>query len=169
MKSVTRRILLTAVLGALPTVPHQAQTRFTSFAEVRNVLSRLADVLPPELKVPNASDAERAWIPWAERQDRAIRSRLQRGDEETIVNWVLFGTTFTRLPRVPLDAPGMAVDESQRAKLIAARIVDLANVASVLGIQTEDLAIRHGREFVLLGRARQAEPRGCSLLALDTP
>lgn len=133
MKSVTRRILLTAVLGALLTVPHQAQTRFTSFAEVRNVLSRLADVLPPELKVPNASDAERAWIPWAERQDRAIRSRLQRGDEETIVNWVLFGTTFTRLPRVPLDAPGMAVDESQRAKLIAARIVDLANALGAAG------------------------------------
>lgn len=124
---MTRRILLAAVLGALLAAPQQAQTRFTSFAEVRNVLSRLADVLPPELKVPNVSDAERAWMPWVQGQDRAIRSRLQRGDEETIVNWVLFGTTFTRLPRVPLDSPDVAVDESARAKLIAARIVDLAN------------------------------------------
>ena len=42
-------------------------------------------------------------MPWVERQDRAIRSRLQRGDEETIVNWLLFGTTFTN-SRVPLDS-----------------------------------------------------------------
>jgi hypothetical protein len=126
MKSVTRRILATAALGALLAAPNQAQTRYTSFAEVRDLLGRLADVLPPELRVPNVSDAERAWMPWVERQDRAIRSRLQRGDEETIVNWLLFGTTFTKLPRVPLDSAGQAVDETKRTKLIAARTVDLA-------------------------------------------
>ena len=130
---VTRRILLTAVLGALLAAPQQAQTRFTSFAEVRTVLSRLADVLPPELKLPNASDAERAWTPWVERQDRAIRSRLQRGDEETIVNWLLFGTTFTKLPRVPLGSPDQRTDEAQRTKLIAARTVELANAVATPG------------------------------------
>ena len=130
---VTRRNLLTAVLGASLVAPSLAQTRFTSFGEVRNVLSRLADVLPPELKVPNASDAERAWMPWVERQDRAIRSRLQRGDEETIVNWLLFGTTFTKLSRVPLDSPEQRPDEAQRAKLIAARTVELANALATPG------------------------------------
>jgi hypothetical protein len=133
MKPVTRRILLTAVLGALLAAPQQAQTRFTSFAEVRNVLSRLADVLPPELKVPNASDAERAWMPWVQRQDRAIRSRLQRGDEETIVNWLLFGTTFTKLPRVPLNSAEQVTDDEQRTKLIAARTVELANALATPG------------------------------------
>ena len=44
------------------------------------------------------------------------------------------------------------------------RIFDLANVCSALAIQTEDLAIRHGDGFTLLGRAEHAEPRGCSLL-----
>ena len=43
------------------------------------------------------------------------------------------------------------------------RVVDLANVFSVAAIQTEDLAIRRGDGFELLGRALQAEPRGCSL------
>jgi hypothetical protein len=133
MKSVTRRILLAAVLGALLVAPDHAQTRFTSFAEVRDLLGRLADVLPPELKVSNASDAERAWMPWVERQDRAIRSRLQRGDEETIVNWVFFGTTFTRLPRVPLDSADQAADDAQRTKLIAARTVDLASALAAPG------------------------------------
>jgi hypothetical protein len=44
------------------------------------------------------------------------------------------------------------------------RIFDLANVFSVASIQTEDLAIRRGDGFELIGRAQLAEPRGCSLM-----
>jgi len=44
------------------------------------------------------------------------------------------------------------------------RIFDLANVRSCLAIQTEDLAIRRGNGFELIGRAPHAEPRGCSLM-----
>ncbi len=43
------------------------------------------------------------------------------------------------------------------------RIFDLANVYSVAAIQTEDLGIRRGSGFELIGRAALAEPRGCSL------
>jgi hypothetical protein len=43
------------------------------------------------------------------------------------------------------------------------RILDLANVFSVAAIQTEDLGIKQGRGFELVGRAALAEPRGCSL------
>ncbi len=43
------------------------------------------------------------------------------------------------------------------------RVYDLANVASVLAVQTEDLAIRRGDGFEFVGRAAGAEPRGCSL------
>ncbi len=45
------------------------------------------------------------------------------------------------------------------------RVFDLANVFSVMAIQTEDLGIRRENGFELLGRAAQAEPRGCSLMA----
>ena len=44
------------------------------------------------------------------------------------------------------------------------RIFDLANVFSVASIQTEDLGIRRGDGFELIGRAQLAEPRGCSLM-----
>lgn len=44
-------------------------------------------------------------------------------------------------------------------------IVDLANVYSVMAIQTEDLAVRRASGFELLGRSTMAEPRGCSLMA----
>jgi hypothetical protein len=48
------------------------------------------------------------------------------------------------------------------------RIVDLANVYSVMAIQTEDLATRRGEAFELVGRAALAEPRGCSLASAGT-
>ena len=44
------------------------------------------------------------------------------------------------------------------------QVCDLANVRSVLVIQTEDLAVRRGDGFELIGRAELAEPRGCSLM-----
>lgn len=47
------------------------------------------------------------------------------------------------------------------------QIFDLANAFSVAAIQTEDLAVRRGDGFELIGRAESAEPRGCSLTATD--
>lgn len=45
------------------------------------------------------------------------------------------------------------------------RLFDLANVYSVMAIQTEDLGVRRGGGFELLGRAALSEPRGCSLMS----
>jgi hypothetical protein len=45
------------------------------------------------------------------------------------------------------------------------RIFDLANLNSVLAIETEDLAIRREEGFELLGRDPSALPRGCSRAA----
>jgi hypothetical protein len=58
---------------------------------------------------------------------------------------------------------GSAVPEGQVGLI---RVFDLANVYSVMAIQTEDLAVRRGAGFELIGRASQAEPRGCSLMAM---
>ena len=44
------------------------------------------------------------------------------------------------------------------------RIFDLANVFSVAAIQTEDLGVRRGEGFELIGRVQMAETRGCSLM-----
>jgi len=46
------------------------------------------------------------------------------------------------------------------------RVFDLANVFSVVAVQTEDLGIRRGDGFELIGRAHFAEARGCSLMAV---
>jgi acyl-CoA synthetase (AMP-forming)/AMP-acid ligase II len=46
-------------------------------------------------------------------------------------------------------------------------VFDLANVWSVMAVQTEDVGVRRGDGFELLGRAAQAEARGCSLMAVS--
>jgi hypothetical protein len=44
------------------------------------------------------------------------------------------------------------------------RVFDLANIWSVMAVQTEDLAARRGNGFEAPGRLADAEPRGCSLM-----
>lgn len=44
-------------------------------------------------------------------------------------------------------------------------LYDAANVGSVVGIRTQDLAVRRGDSFELLGRDPSALPRGCSRAA----
>jgi hypothetical protein len=60
---------------------------------------------------------------------------------------------------------GAEVSEGETGLL---RIFDLANVRSVMAIQTEDLAVRRGNGFELLGRANAADPRGCSLMSQNS-
>ena len=71
---------------------------------------------------------------------------------------------FPPWARVQIISPetGREVAEGETGLI---RIFDLANVFSVAAIQTEDLGVRRGEGFELIGRAQFAEARGCSLLA----
>jgi Acyl-protein synthetase, LuxE len=70
---------------------------------------------------------------------------------------------FPPWARVQVISPenGQEVGEGETGLV---RVFDLANVFSVAAIQTEDLGIRRGNGFELIGRAQLAEPRGCSLM-----
>jgi hypothetical protein len=74
---------------------------------------------------------------------------------------------FPPWARVQIISPetGREVAEGETGLI---RIFDLANVRSVLAIQTEDLGVRRADGFELLGRVASAEPRGCSLMASFT-
>jgi Acyl-protein synthetase, LuxE len=70
---------------------------------------------------------------------------------------------FPPWARVRIVSPetGREVGEGETGML---QVFDLANVRSVMAVQTEDLAIKRGDGFELIGRDTQAEPRGCSLM-----
>jgi hypothetical protein len=56
-------------------------------------------------------------------------------------------------------ATGREVEDGETGVL---RLFDAANLWSVCAVQTQDLAIRLGENFILIGRDPAALPRGCS-------
>jgi hypothetical protein len=91
----------------------------------------LTGQLPPALNTLTSTQMENAWPRWIERHDRDVRVRLEQGDEDTVVNWMLFGTSFTSRPRAVLGAveSGAAGDPElvlrRTIELISGRIDDL--------------------------------------------
>jgi hypothetical protein len=91
---------------------------------------------------------ETTWPQWIERRDREIRARLDQGDEDTIVNWTLFGTSFTSRPRAVLGAveSGTADDRElvlrRTIELISARVDDLLAALATPGSDERRLFAR---------------------------
>src|ERR1041384_7498595 len=97
-KRVACIISLSFVLLAFSFKPTLSRNSFTTYNDVEPVLNSLTDILPADLKSSASSDPYKTWSNWIVAHDAEIRSRLLRGDEDTIVNWLLFGTSFTRQP-----------------------------------------------------------------------
>lgn len=74
-------------------------------------------------------------------------------------------TTFTNPPwtRVQIIDPETEREAREGGRGLI-RVFDLANRASVIAVQTEDIGVRRGDGFELIGRAPQAKARGCSLM-----
>ena len=60
--------------------------------------------MPAELRAAGPRDLPSVWASWVARGDAAIRARLVQGDEDSLVNFLLFGISFTRKPRITLSA-----------------------------------------------------------------
>jgi len=94
-----------------------ADRAFPSYASVKPVLDQPSDLLPAELRNPNQAK----WTAWSQQQDKAIRARLQQGDLDSMVNLLLYGTSFTRQPRIKVEA----FTEASKAGILRARVDDL--------------------------------------------
>jgi hypothetical protein len=91
----------------------------TSFADVKPILDSQRDQLPGELRSPT----EAAWIAWVRRQDASIRARLQQGELDSMVNLLLYGTSFTSQPRISMDGEGIA--QASKSGVLRVRVDDL--------------------------------------------
>ncbi len=135
LRSIPCWPVLTAVVGitslgnAVQPGPMSVATPI-SFPDAKPILERLAASLPPELAGKPASELESVWGDWVSRRNREIRARLERGDEDSVVNFLLFGTTFTRLPRA-LNSSDKMSGGQQAAEIVRGRTADLiAGIAS---------------------------------------
>src|SRR4030095_5137754 len=99
---ITGLLLLQSVGTALDARLPESGVRYISYEEARPVLASLAEALPAELRAANPRDLPSIWSNWVVRRDAEIRARLIQGDEDSIVNLLLFGTAFTHKPRITL-------------------------------------------------------------------
>lgn len=136
LKAGVRTAVLAAAICGSASVA--ATAVYATYADVRPILTALAEILPPELRTAGAPEA--TWNAWAATYDRQIRARLERGDDDTMVNWLLLGTTFTSRPRAALDLA--ATDVSHLPPAIAARARDLVTALRTPGTDERRLFAR---------------------------
>jgi hypothetical protein len=114
---LSRISLIFALVCAFAACVLAADRAFISWANAKPLLDQQSDQLSAELRNPN----EAKWRAWSQRQDKAIRARLQQGDLDSMVNLLLYGTSFTKQPRIKVDA----FTEASRAGILRARVDDL--------------------------------------------
>jgi hypothetical protein len=114
---------VTASLLVSPAVSTQPRAaRYITLADARPLLAQLAAARPPDLPPLSGTQANQAWLTWIATHDRAIRRRLREGDEDTLVNWLLLGRSFTSLPPVIVLSSASEAAVASAAELIRARV-----------------------------------------------
>jgi len=84
--------------------PKGSDVQFIPLVDAEPILAAVPDLVPEPLRGLGRDGMAGAWMGWVAQRDSEIRARLERGDEDTLTNFLLFGTSFTREPRVTLAA-----------------------------------------------------------------
>jgi len=164
--SGTRSLLALVVVGAAvcPWFTVEATldrvVRPTTLAEARPVVAALGDSAPVALRSAASSSDEAGWLAWLEARDADIRRRIAAGDEDSVVNLMLYGTGFTRQPRatgtVAASAPNVRLDSVMDGRLAdLAAAIETPGADERLGFAHEVVA-RHG---IAIGPSTREETR----------
>src|SRR5262245_38913126 len=139
MKTVFRVALCGAMVlalghaGTLPELTAQTTKQFTPYSEAQPIFDALrSDLLPAELR--DASSRETSWPAWVRQHDSAIRARVAAGDEDSIIHLLLFGTSFTKVPRASeRDLAALVTTPEAGLRTLAPRIADFATAVTTPG------------------------------------
>ncbi|MEO7271456.1 MAG: hypothetical protein ABIX28_06815 [Vicinamibacterales bacterium] len=120
-----------------------AAVRPITLAEVRPLVAALGKAAPAALRAASSGD-DGDWSAWLKARDRDIRARIAAGDEDSVVNLMLYGTGFTRQPRAT-GILAASAPNGQLENVMAGRLADL-----VMRIETPggDERLRFAREVV---------------------
>lgn len=134
---VIRILCAAAALVAAAVSAQSPAARAVSYEEAAPIVEQISrDALPDALRRLAPGDRRRAWPGWVLERDRAIRARLTSGDEDSIVNLLLFGVSFTREPR--LTERELASGLGQRRDVVNRRI-DALIAAAVNPVSSDRL------------------------------
>lgn len=160
---VTCLLLLAAACALVAQTPSARRVVFIPYKDAKPILDAEAEILPQGLSGKTGDALAREWPNWISRQDAEIRTRLAQGDEDSLVNFLAFGTSYTRQPRVTTaqlaqlnqitDARLLESPNSPVVKMLKARISDLIKAMAAPG----------SNERVLFARQLLAAHRGFNL------
>jgi hypothetical protein len=107
-------------------------TTIVPFDDAKPIVAALGDRLPTDLRGRTADDLQAGWSGWVVRRGAEIRSRLDRGDEDSIVNFWMYGTSFTALPRVT-QSEVRTLGRARTEDLLISRLDDLVGALASRG------------------------------------
>jgi hypothetical protein len=71
-----------------------------AYSDAKPVFDALrSDLLPVVFRDKSPAQRESMWPAWVAQRDADIRARVAAGDEDSVINLLLYGTSFTRRPR----------------------------------------------------------------------
>ncbi len=129
-----------------------SKIQYLNFDDAQPVIAASGTETPAELTNLAGPEGKKAWDIWVQKADQSIRARLEQGDEDSIVNLLLFGTSFTKQPRLTENqisrlAKERAQDVSQIFQSIAqARFDDFANA---LGKPQKDERLAFAKSYIV--------------------
>jgi len=153
-------VLMLAIAGfGLFAYRRGKQTRedrpIVSFATAKPVLEANPGELPAALKEPNQGK----WKSWAQHEDNVVRTRLEQGALDSMINLLLFGTSFTTQPRIiTMNDFGDPAVQARVTDLVKAlsnpgnneRIIFLRNLIRSRGVDPgNSLGYEQTKKFVL--------------------
>ena len=171
-KILVTGVLLFATTGAAPMAQTGTMARkvvYLSYADAKPILEAGADILPQGLRGKSQSELARDWPNWVVQRDGEIRARLMQGDEDTLVNFLLFGTSYTKQPRITQQQLRQ-IGQQQNAAGTGNKSA-LATLANSLQARADDLiramAAPGSNDRLLFARRLLVEQKGFRLDTSD--
>lgn len=134
-----------AIASSASQAPDQSAIHFLRYENVAETLAKFATSKLPGAGISGAQQ----WDAWIRAQDREVRSRINLGVEDSISNLILYGTSFTKLPRITgVDEAVEAADGAGR-KLSSLAISRVQQLEAALDSESPNERITFIRAFLL--------------------
>jgi hypothetical protein len=148
-KFVVQVVFAIGLLSPVFCITSHFRVRYLPFDEVRDLIGDMANAGAPDLPAGDIRDAA-SWNNWIQTRDRGIRSRIDRGIEDSISNLILFGTSYSQLPPISTSADA----EDQSGQLTPATLARVHALAQAMLRPGENERVRFARDFLVrLNRA----------------
>jgi hypothetical protein len=103
MLSQSKTLITSSCLLAFATVlvpsaslSQNAKVRYLNYSESEDTIRLFAGSALPGTEIADAT----TWDTWIRQQDKQVRERIDRGVEDSVSNLILYGTSYTALPRL---------------------------------------------------------------------